>query len=113
MKTWIWTGVIVLGITGVIVAGAMWSESRTSARLSAETEAVGLAATPAEWYDSGDEEQVEGHTVTYAYTVGDEVYTRTLNEITWYDSTANYKVCYNPEDGDDSRLYPGDHACGS
>jgi hypothetical protein len=113
MKAWIWSVSAVLALTGVIVAGTFWSEARTSARLSGETEAVGLTATPTEWYDSGDEANVRGHTLTYAYAVGDVVYTRTLEQITWYDSAAGYKVCYNPDDAEDSRLYPGDHACGS
>ena len=113
MKAWVWTVVGILALTGAIVGGVFWSESRTSARLSGETEAVGFVATPTEWYDSGEESNVQGHTLTYAYAVGDDVFTRTLEQITWYDPATTYKVCYNPGDADDSRLYSADHTCGS
>jgi hypothetical protein len=113
MKVWIWTLAGVIAVTGVTVGGAIWYANRESERLSVETEAVGLVATPAEWYDSGDEENVQGHTLTYAYVVGDEVIPVTLNEVTWYDPGTSYKVCYNPEDGSDARLYSSTHVCGS
>jgi hypothetical protein len=113
MKSYVWSIVAILAITAAIVGGVFWNESRTSKRLAADTEAVGLVATPTEWYDSGEEENVQGHTLTYAYSAGDQVFTRTLEQIEWYDSTSRYHVCYNPEDAEDSRLYPADHACGS
>ena len=113
MKATGWTIAVVLVLTALIVGGIFWSESRTSARLSAETEAVGLVAHPAEWYDSGEEANVTGHTLTYGYAAGTAVFARTLNQITWYDPDTEYKVCYNPGDPADSRLYPVDHECGS
>ena len=113
MKVWAWTIGGILALTAAIVGGVLWNESRTSERLSSETEAVGLVATPTEWYDSGEEENVQGHTLTYAYSVGDQVLTRTLEQIVWYDPATSYHVCYNPDDADDSRLSPADHTCGS
>ena len=113
MKAAIWTAVGILGITGALVGGALWSADARSERLSAETEAVGFVATPTEWWDGAEEENVEGHTLTYAYTVGEDVYPVTLEQITWYDPARSYKVCYNPADGSDAHLYPGDHVCGS
>ena len=113
MKVWLWTIVAIAVLTGAIVGAVFWNESRTSKRLSQETEAVGLVATPTKWYDSGDEETVEGHTLTYAYVVDGQVYTRTLQQITWYDAAVRYKVCHAPGDGDESRLYPAEHRCGS
>lgn len=100
-------------LTGAIAGGAMLMADRTSKRLTVEAEAIGLVATPAKWYDSGDEENKKGHIVTFAY-VGPEnrVYTRKIERVEWYDSTTRYKVCYNPRDGDDWRLYPDDHICG-
>ena len=112
-KMWIWVVLVIGGITAAIVGFVLWDEARTSERLSAETAAVGFQAVATKWYDSADEETVEGHTLTYAYTAGEKVYTRTLEEITWYDSTTTYKVCYNPADPDDSKLYRADHRCGS
>jgi hypothetical protein len=103
----------VLGVTGVLAGGAMWSGSARSARQSVETEAVGLTATPSKWYDSGEEENVEGHVLTYAYVGPDNrVFTRKIVNVDWYDPAARYKVCFNPADGDDSALRPGDHRCG-
>jgi hypothetical protein len=112
MRAYVWTVAGILAVTGAIVGGVFWSEARTSERLSGETASVGFVATPTEWYDSGEEENVHGHTLTYAYTVGSDVFTRTLEQITWYDPATTYKVCYNPADANDSRLYPGDHSCG-
>ena len=113
MKQYVGAILIVGVITGAIIGFVFWDEARTSERLSAETEAVGFVATPAEWYDSGEEENVQGHTLTYAYAVEDQVFPRTMEQITWYDSTVTYKVCYDPSDPSDSRLYASDHQCGS
>lgn len=41
-----------------------------------------------------------------------KVFTRKMEQIEWYDSTKRYKICYNPRDGEDWRLYSEDHACG-
>ena len=111
-KGWIWTFVVFIVITAGIIGFVLWDESRTSQRLSAETEAVGLEAVPTEWYDNSKERNVSGHTVTFAYAVGEKVYPRTLEQITWFDPAAQYKVCYNPGDPEDSKLYPASHACG-
>lgn len=106
-----------LGVVGVLTAGivgfVLWDEGRDSQRRTVEAEAVGFAATPVKWYDSLDEENKEGHTLTYAYVGPDnQVFTRKLVEIEWYDAGTRYKVCYNPRDGNDSKLYPADHRCG-
>jgi hypothetical protein len=105
-----------LGLIGVITAGivgfVLWDEDRDSKRRTVETEAVGLAATPVSWLDSDDERR-EGHTLTYAYVgPNSQVFSRRIQEIEWYDSAKRYKVCYNPQDGNDSKLYPADHRCG-
>jgi hypothetical protein len=111
-KTYFWSIAIVLVITGAIVWLVLWDEARTSKRLAQETEAIGLTALATEWRDS-DDRRVSGHTVTYAYTAGEQVITRTLEQITWYDAGKAYKVCYNPADPNDSKLYPAEHVCGS
>lgn len=36
-----------------------------------------------------------------------------MEEVTWYDAARGYKVCYNPGDASDFKLYPADHVCGS
>ena len=111
-KAWIWSVIVVIAITAGIIGFVLWDESKTSQRLTQETEAVGLTGTPTEWYDTSKERNVSGHTVTYAYTAGEKVMTRTLEEITWFDPAAQYKVCYNPADPEDSKIYPATHTCG-
>lgn len=114
MKTLAATLGIVAAVTGAIVAVAMWSSARTSERLSAEAPAIGFVATPARWYDSSDEENVEGHTLTFSFVdAANGVHAETMEEVTWYDETRQYKVCYNPEDPADFRLYRAEHVCGS
>lgn len=108
--------VIVLGIVGVVTAGivtfVMKESAAASKRQTAEAQAVGFVATPVKWYD-GDDHQ-EGHTLTYAWVDGaNAVHSESAEEITWYDPTATYKVCYNPQDPKDRKLYRADHACGS
>jgi len=104
---------LVLGLTGAIVAAAMWNADRTSKRLTVEAEPIGLIATPTKWWDSIDEENKEGHTLTFAYVgPGYKVFTRKMEQIEWYDSTRRYKVCYHPKNEDDWRLYPEVHVCG-
>jgi len=104
---------LVLALTGAIVGAVMWNADRTSKRLTAEAEAIGLVAVPTKWWDSIDEENKEGHTLTFAYVgPGNKVFTRKMEEIEWYDSTRRYKVCYNPQNGEDWRLYTEDHRCG-
>ena len=104
---------LVAVLTGGIVGTSMWFADRTSKRLTVEAEAIGFVATPARWYDSGEQEHVDGHTLTFAY-VGprNQVFSRTVDQVEWYDRTTRYKVCYNPQNGDDWKLYPSDHVCG-
>jgi YD repeat-containing protein len=109
-KTLLVSLLLVAVITGAIVAFVLWDEARTSRRLSEEAEAIGLTGTPTKW-QSGDRNE-SGHTVTFAYTAGDQVITKTLNEITWFKPEARYKVCYNPADPNDAKLYLADHRCG-
>ena len=105
-------GVVAL-LTGALVGGAMWHSDRTSKRLTVEADAIGLVATPVKWWDGVEEENVDGHMITFAYVGPDnKVFTRKLDQVEWYDSKTRYKVCYNPQDGDDWQLYPADHACG-
>ena len=111
-KAWIWSIVVVIALTLAIIGFVLWDESRTSLRLAAEAEAVGLEAIPTEWHDNSKERNVSGHTVTFAYAVGEKVYPRTLEQITWYDPATKYKVCYNAADPEDSKLYPASHTCG-
>jgi hypothetical protein len=107
-----------LGIVGLLAAGIVgfvaWDEARTSKRLSAEAEAIGFVATPTQWYDSGSEKDVKGHALTYAFVdAARQVHSREHAQITWYDAARTYKVCYNPADPSDSKLYPASHVCGS
>lgn len=108
--------VIVIGIVGVLTAGivtwVMRESAAASKRQTAEAQAVGFVATPARWWDG--EENQEGHTLTYAWVDGaNAVHTESAEEITWYDAGKTYKVCYNPQDPTDRKLYPADHVCGS
>lgn len=107
---------IVLGLVGLITAGivvfVMKDEAARSKRLTAETQAVGFVATPVRWFDGEDNQ--EGHTLTFAWVdAAGGVHPQTMEEITWYDPARTYKVCYNPQDPKDWKLYPSDHVCGS
>ncbi len=107
---------IVFGLVGVITAGivafVLKESAAASRRQTAEAAAVGLVATPVRWFD-GDDHQ-EGHTLTYAWVDGaNAVHAETAKEITWYDASTGYKVCYNPQDPTDRKLYPAAHVCGS
>jgi hypothetical protein len=104
---------LVAVLTGAIAGASMWHADRASKRQSVEAEAIGLVATPAKWYDSGDEENKEGHSITFAYVgPNNRVFTRSIERVEWYDSNTRYKVCHNPSDGDDWQLRPEDHVCG-
>ncbi|HSH38620.1 MAG TPA: hypothetical protein VK993_07525 [Chthoniobacterales bacterium] len=111
-KAWIWTAIVFVAITAAIIAFVLWDESRTSQRLSAETEAVGIESVAMQWYDNSKERNVSGHTVTFAYAVGQTGYPRTLEQVTWFDPAVQYKVCYNRADPEHSKLYPASHTCG-
>ena len=114
MKKWIGTIAAVALITAAILVGVFWSEGRTSRKLSAEAQPIGLAALPLQWYDSAEEEQVSGHTLTFSYVdAANGVHTETVERITWYDPSKRYKVCYDPEKPDDWKLYESTHECGS
>lgn len=109
---------IVLGavaaITAAIVGYVLWDAGRTSQRQSAEAAAIGFVATPTRWYDAGDEGEVDGHTLTFSFVDGGNgIHARTLEQVTWYDARRTYKVCYDPEDATDFKLYPQEHVCGS
>jgi hypothetical protein len=107
------TVALVALLTGGIVGASMWHADRTSKRLTAEADAIGLVATPARWWDGAEEENVDGHTITFAYVgPANKVFTRRIDQVEWYDSKTRYKVCYNPQNGDDWQLYPDDHVCG-
>lgn len=114
MKSLIGAAGVVVAITAAIVGFVLWSESETSRRLSAEAPAIGFVATPATWYDSGDEREVEGHTLTFSFVdAANGVRAKTMERVTWYEEGREYKVCYDPADPDDFRLYRSDHPCGS
>jgi hypothetical protein len=103
---------LVVVITGGIVAFVMKGESARSKRLTQETAAVGFVATPVTWSDGEDDQ--EGHTLTFAWVdASGGVHPQTMEEISWYDAGKTYKVCYNPQDATDWKLYPSDHVCGS
>ncbi len=104
---------LVAAVTGLILFFVFRHEGAVSRRLSAEAEPIGLVATPATWYDSGEEGDVQGHTLTFSFVDGDNgVHAETMEQITWYDAARGYKVCYNPADAEDFRLYASDHSCG-
>lgn len=103
---------IVGAITGAIVMFVMKESAAASARQTAEAPAIGFVATPTRWWD-GDENQ-EGHTLTFSFVdAGNGVHAQTMEEVTWYDPAKTYKVCYNPADPKDWKLYTAEHACGS
>lgn len=107
---------IVLGIVGAITAGivvfVLKDSAATSKRQTAEAPAIGFVATPTRWWD-GDRNQ-EGHTLTFSFVdAGNGVHAQTMEEVQWYDPAKSYKVCYNPADPNDWKLYPQDHVCGS
>ena len=107
---------LVIGIVGAIVAGIVFFVLKDSAadsqRQSAEADVVGFVGTPARWHD-GDDYQ-DGHTLTFSFIdASNGVHAHTMEEITWYDPAKTYKVCYNPGDPKDWKLYSSDHACGS
>ncbi len=107
---------IVLGLvavlTGGIVAFVMKDEAARSKRLTQETTAVGFVATPVKWWDG--EENQEGHTLTFAWVdAAGGVHPQTMEQVSWYDTRKTYKVCFNPQDATDWKLYPSDHVCGS
>jgi hypothetical protein len=104
--------VLIAALTAGIVGFVLRDEAARSKRLTQETPAVGFVATPAKWWD-GDENQ-EGHTLTFAWVdAAGGVHAQTMEEISWYDAGTTYKVCYNPQDVADWKLYPADHVCGS
>lgn len=103
---------LVLAIAGGIVAFVMKDEAARSKRLTQETPAVGFVATPVKWWDG--EENQEGHSLTFAWVdASGGVHPQTMEEISWYNPSSTYKVCYNPQDAADWKLYPSDHVCGS
>jgi hypothetical protein len=112
MKQYAIVLVILGAITAGIVAFVLRDEAARSKRLTQETQAVGFVATPVKWWD-GDDHQ-EGHTLTFAWVdAAGGVHPQTMEEISWFDSAKRYKVCYNPQDATDWKLYPSDHVCGS
>ncbi|HEX6373763.1 MAG TPA: hypothetical protein VF006_32850 [Longimicrobium sp.] len=112
MKQWL----IVVGLVGTITAGivlfVMKDNAAASKRQSEEAPAIGFVATPTRWHDGEDDQ--EGHTLTFSFVdAATGVHAHTMEEITWYDPAKRYKVCYNPQDPKDWKLYSADHACGS
>ena len=107
---------MVLGIVAAITAGIVFfvlrDSAATSARQTAQAPAIGFVATPTRWWDG--EENQEGHTLTFSFVDSKNgVHAHTMEEITWYDPRKTYKVCYNPADPNDWKLYPREHVCGS
>lgn len=107
---------IVLGIVGAITAGIVFFVLKGSAadskRQSAEAPAIGFVATPTRWND-GDDDQ-DGHTLTFSFVdATNGVHAQTMEQVSWYDPATTYKVCYNPQDAKDWKLYPAEHVCGS
>lgn len=103
---------IVAAITAAIVVFVMKDSAGDSKRQTAEAPVIGFVATPARWTDGEDSE--EGHTLTFSFVdAANGVHAHTMEQITWYDPAKSYKVCYNPQDPKDWKLYAQDHACGS
>jgi len=112
MKSYMIVLGLVAAITGGIVFFVLRDSQAASRRQTAEAEAIGFVATPATWFN-GDENE-EGHTLTFAFVDRqNNVHSRRMDEITWYDPAKKYKVCYNPADPRDHKLYTADHKCGS
>lgn len=111
----LWPIVAVVVITAAIIGFVLWDEGKSSARRTAEAAVIGFAATPVTWWDSGDQRDVKGHTLTFSWVDAANVpHTQTMEQITWYDPARSYKVCYNPEEpARDWKLYPAGHVCGS
>lgn len=106
--------VLVLALTGGGVGFALWQSKEASKRQTAEAPVIGFAATPVKWWDGAEEEDVEGHTLTFSWIDGaSQPHTQTMDRITWYDPARQYKVCYNPQDASDWKLYSATHVCGS
>lgn len=106
---------IVIAIVGAITAGivlfVLKGAAADSRRQSAEAPTIGFVATPTRWSDGEDNE--EGHTLTFSFVdAANGVHAHTMEQITWYDPAKTYKVCYNPQDPKDWKLYSADHACG-
>ncbi len=112
-RTWALTGAVVVGLAVPLVGGVMWMESRDSKRRSAEATLDYFRAEAVKWYDHVDEENEEGHRLTFSYSVGGRRYTETYEEITWYDPGKEYKVCHDPADPTDHKLEPAEKVCGS
>jgi hypothetical protein len=105
-------GVLTLVAGGVGLA--LWESKQASARQTAEAQAIGFVAAPVKWWDGTEQEDVHGHTLTFSWLDGqNQPHTQTMKEITWYDPARSYKVCYNPQDPSDWKLYSSDHVCGS
>lgn len=101
-------------ITAAIIGFVLWDEARRSERLTDEAPAIGFVATPVAWDEGGDDGRQTGHTLTFAWVdAADRVHPQTMERITWYDEDKTYKVCYNPADASDWKLYPSEHVCGS
>lgn len=103
---------IVGAITGGIVFFVMKGSAADSKRQTAEAPPIGFVATPARWHDGEDDQ--DGHTLTFSFVdAANGVHAHTMEQIAWYDPAMTYKVCYNPQDPKDWKLYSSDHACGS
>jgi hypothetical protein len=120
MKQWL----IVLGIVGVLTTGTivtvMKDRATALARQSAESPTIGLVATPVRWSACTRwrliicraREEKGGHTLTFSFVDGaNVVHTHTVERVTWYDPANTYKVCYDPRDPNDWKLYTSEHAC--
>lgn len=108
---------LVLGPIAVIAAAiigfVLWEDAAARKRLSAETEPVGLVATPVEWEEGGEDGRQEGHDLTFAWVdAGNGVHTETMERVTWYDAATRYKVCYDPANPSDWRMFETSVRCG-
>jgi hypothetical protein len=111
MKQYLMVLGLVGAITAAIVIVVLKDSAADSKRQSAEAPAIGFVATPTRWHD-GDDYQ-DGHTLTFSFVdAANGVHAHTMEQIAWYKPETSYKVCYNPQDADDWKLYPSDHACG-
>jgi hypothetical protein len=74
---------------------------------------VGLTALPVKWDEGGDDGTQEGHDLTFAWVdAGNRVHTETMEHVTWYEAGVRYKVCYDPENPADWRIFPASTRCG-
>lgn len=100
-----------IAVLGVAIAFYAFQDDAEGRQRTAAAQVVGFVATPTKWQGAGGDR--DGHTLTYAWVDGaDSVHAERLERIGWYDPATTYKVCYDPENPSDRRLFPTAYVCG-